>query len=94
MFMRLMMALAAFVMLGTTIPANAQQGDRGSRYEQGRNRGEIRHGRPGRDQIRHRPGRYGHHARRHDDRRYRGQYYNNGRYYHQRYRYHGGWRYR
>jgi len=94
MITRLMPAAVAFIMLGTTIAANAQPGDRGSRYEQAGDRGEIRRGRPGRDQIRHRPGRYGDHARRHDDRRYRGRYYNEGRYYNQRYRHHGGWRYR
>jgi len=94
MIKRLMIAVAAFVTLGAAIPAIAQHGDRGSRYEQRHDRGEARRGRPDRNQFRHRPGRYGNNARRHDDRRYRGRYYNNGRYYHQRYRHHGGWRYR
>lgn len=83
-----LLAALAMLTLGTAIPADAHQGDRRDRG------GEVRRGRPDRNDFRHRPSRYGNHGGRHNDRRYRGRYYNNGHYYQHRYRHHGGWRYR
>jgi hypothetical protein len=97
MIKKFLLAAIGMVTLGTALPAGAQQGDRrerDSRYEQRHDRGEMRRGRPYRDQMQHHPGRYNDRGRYHNDRHYRGRYYNNGYYYKHRYRHHGGWRYR